>query len=274
VIESGLTARERAILVLRAWRQREEPDERLRKYMPAEQREEFDRIVEAVEQANDHAYQAVAFWYEWLAQLDIEVGLAEAVVTLLDRVEDLERHPLTEPGRKRPRRRRSGLRPPRRGFVRDMPLAWGQKAGEDKPVPSTWPEARERLLDDCRGNVSIRWQELAAMEIALSELADALREEMTHIDLREGLDRCRAKVLELHAALVELGQRFVLPDPEERHLAIAREYVSVDSLSEERGKEAPGREPRASLAESQLEELERVEGEWKATTRRADRVAR
>ncbi|MCK9519799.1 MAG: hypothetical protein M0R74_12365, partial [Dehalococcoidia bacterium] len=197
-----------------------------------------------------------------------EVGLAEAVVTLRDRIEELERLPFAEPGRKRPRRKRSGLPAPRHGFVRDMPLAWGQKAGEDKPVPSTWPEARERLLDDCRGNVSIRWQELAAMEIALGELADALGEEMTHLDLREGLDRCQAKVLELHAALTNLGERFKLPEPDERHLAVAREYVSIDSLSDEREKQTAGREPRDWLPEQQRDELERLEAEWAAAVRR------
>jgi hypothetical protein len=89
------------------------------------------------------------------------------------------------------------------------------------------------------------------MEIALSELAATLGEEMTHLDLREGLDRCRAKVLELHAALTDLGERFKLPEPEKRHLDVAREYVSVDSLSEERGVPAVGREPRAWLSETQ-----------------------
>lgn len=220
IVDGGLTARERALLFVRAWLAGEEPDERLRKHCPDHQKAEFERTLQVVEESNQHVVEALAFWFEWLTQLDIQVGLAEAVVTLL---------PLTETGAKRPKRPPL-LRPPGHGYVRDMPLAWGVKADVEESVPTTWAEAREQLLVECRQGVTVRWQEVTAMETALRELADELGEQVVHHNVRDGLEHCQRKILQLHSTLSELGECFALADPAGPHLERAREYVPVEKL--------------------------------------------
>ena len=61
-VTTGLTARERAILTIGIWNRSEEPEDRLLKYMPPEQKEEFERLVKAVENANDEFWSDCSLW--------------------------------------------------------------------------------------------------------------------------------------------------------------------------------------------------------------------
>ncbi|MEO6398526.1 MAG: hypothetical protein ABIP13_08665 [Tepidiformaceae bacterium] len=54
----GLTARERAIVVLGSWIEGGELDRHLIKNAPADQRQECHRIVDAIAEANAHMHQA------------------------------------------------------------------------------------------------------------------------------------------------------------------------------------------------------------------------
>jgi hypothetical protein len=85
VLTAGLTARERAILAIGCWIRGEEPDERLIKYMPPGQKEEFERLVTAVENANDEFWSDCSIWCEWIHQSDIELAWLESISALFAR---------------------------------------------------------------------------------------------------------------------------------------------------------------------------------------------
>ena len=63
-VATGLTARERAIIAMACTNRDEQPDERLIKYMPPDQQQEFDRLVGAVERAVDEFYSNCILWCE------------------------------------------------------------------------------------------------------------------------------------------------------------------------------------------------------------------
>ena len=131
-VTTGLTVRERALLALGYWHRDEEPDERLLKYMPPEQKDEFERLLNAVENANGQLYSDSSIWCEWLQQADIEMAWLECLAGLLARqaqlVAALKAVGVTAReetnAARRSRRQAVNLRPmptPRRGFCRDLP---------------------------------------------------------------------------------------------------------------------------------------------------------
>ncbi len=86
----GLTARERATVVIKRWMDGGELDERLTMNAPGDQSQECDRIVDAVGQANEHLHQACALLLEWLRQEETEVAWLQSRAAFIDRTERLE----------------------------------------------------------------------------------------------------------------------------------------------------------------------------------------
>jgi hypothetical protein len=265
-VSLGLTARERATLLLRAWVDGREPDERLVKHMPAEQREECERTVRAVEDANNEFRNHLAFMLEWLYQEETLFAWLECLDGFLVRTGQLEGalskagwvvREGTEAGQDE-RAREIVVPPlpvPGRALERDLPIIWGGDAFPDdhRPLPGDWQGLRGWLVAELQRALTLRWQDYIDRSVVLAELSDEFGEEVVHPDLRAPMDGFRRKVLELYEGL----QRFVtfpLPDPDHERIEQLRGWVRWDDIRPEATGTAglsrprtPGREAGANL---------------------------
>jgi hypothetical protein len=254
---AALTARERAVLILRPWIAGGEADHRLRKNMPDAQKPEVDRIQKAIDDYNQNSFQALSYVLEWLWHTETLFAWLECLDGFLKR-ESAGRAPRSLPP----------MPSPGRTFHRDLPMLYGRRVGEDEPLPVDWQEARDQLVREVSEAIKLRWAEYVSWHRVQEELETEMGEEMLHVEARAAAEAIGEKVTELHQALerlagpVELG----LPTPEQ--LDQAREYVDWDALKPPPA--PPGQNngrpwmPAAELAE--LEALEaRLAGELRAT---------
>src|SRR5207244_5048786 len=112
-----------------------------------------------------------------------------------------------------------------------------------------------RMVADAREGVELRWRPACAFEVALGELSAAFGEPVMHHLVAELLNVYRAKVLDLHQALVAISEPFPLPGPNDDDLAKARDWAKLSELEpKETGPLPPG-----WLAEREQAELERLQ---------------
>jgi hypothetical protein len=279
-LTTGLTVRERALLALGYWHRDEEPDERLLKYMPPEQKDEFERLLNAVENANGQLYSDSSIWCEWLQQADIEMAWLECLAGLLARqaqlVAALKAVGVTAReetnAARRSRRQAVNLRPmptPRRGFCRDIPRLCGVIVIEEPSPPDNWEDAVRSLATSVRQELEVRWQELAATEVTLGQLAEAFGADCCHPSLRDVLDALRKKVVDLYQAVLPFTVPFALPEPAERYLENARGRVDWDALKLAADADAVllSVDKRAWLRQEERIALEEIEAQWKEEAR-------
>ncbi len=279
-VTTGLTARERAILTIGIWNRSEEPEDRLIKYMPPEQKEEFERLVKAVENANDEFWSDCSLWCEWIQQADIELAWLESISAVFARQAKLVAALKVQGVAVREEAKASRLAssrqalilppmpPPGRGFHRDIPRLLGVALHEEDPPPENWEGAIRSLSDSVREAVEVRWQDLAATEIALGELAEAFGADCCNPKLREVLDAVRRKLLDHYASVLLFTGPFRLPEPAERFLEIARSRVDWDAFkSKEDQATSHQQSQRAWLSQEQRAALEEIEARWKDEAR-------
>ena len=239
-----LSVRERVILALRPWLAGEEPPDTLARNCPEPERPEMERLFHAIERGNQLLGDTLAFSLEWANSEDITMGWLECLAAFVARE------------RTRPPRERGlpALPRPGRGFVRDLPMSWGRKVGEDDPLPETWDEAVETLTRQMRKSIEIRWRSVLTVEEAFALGCAAFGHEVVHATLRNGLAALRAKVLDLHRAMQPF-EAFVLPSLAPEDHQRANEYFDLDALRAAGDAKGP-RERRwpSKLAEVEAEE--------------------
>jgi hypothetical protein len=271
-VAKGLRPRERALIRLRWWMDGTEADERLMKYTPEHEKAEVQRLVTAVGRANDEFYRASAVWCEWLHQVDVQMAWLECLAAFRKRTDQLTRAFKTKGVTVREAGRRAsraggeavvvdGLPSPRRGFVRETPMLLGTRDPDPEP-PTSWREAEARLVGSLKSDVLFRWQELVAMERVMAELCEALGGDFVHADVKSAMEACRAKILDLHAAVQPYSGRFVLPEPEERFLEWAKGLVDWDAIRPAQEGNANPYDPRKYMGEEERRRLEEDEEQW------------
>jgi hypothetical protein len=245
---AALTARERAVLILRPWIAGGDGDNRLRKNMPAVQKAEVERIESAINQLNADLYSSLAFASEWLWTANVRLAWLECLDGFLRR----------EAARGKPPSKMPPLPKPNRAFLRDLPPLYGTVLGEDAPAPADWEAARSLLLTDVALAVQLRWQECVAWKAVGAELEAVMGEEMLHRDILDAFERLGAKVLEMHDALQAFAGPTTLLPPSDEHLENARRFVDWEALK-------PSAPPsgqnngRGWISSAELAELEALE---------------
>lgn len=283
----GLTARERATVVIKRWMDGGELDKRLTANAPGDQRQECDRIVDAVGEANARLHQACAFLLEWLWQEETQVAWLQTLTAFIDRTEHLEAA-LRAAGWKvkegkapslfKAQRRLTvtALPAPKLGLERDLPLLWGTKAFPDDQheTPTTWPAVRDHLAFELRRGLQMRWQDLAARRVVLDELSEAMGGvNMTHPQVAAALAALHKKVLELYEVLVRVGGPFDLGGADEERITSARAWVKWDDIREAPPNAANASNGRGWMRPEDLAELEALEARLAAELR-AERESR
>lgn len=120
-----------------------------------------------------------------------------------------------------------------------------------------------------REAVEVRWQELAATEIVLGEMAEAFGADCCHQRLRAALDAVRRKLIELYEGIVPFAGSFSLAEPEERFVNGTRGHVDWNALKSPEQGAANARPPdrRAWLSQNERAALEEIEARWRDEAR-------
>ena len=224
----GLTVRERVLLAIRPWLAGEEPADGLARNCPEPDRPEMERLFHAIERGNQLLGEAVAFSLEWANTEDVTMAWLECLAAFVARE------------RVRPQGGRGlpALPPPGRGFVRDLPMTWGRKVGEDDPIPESWEEALETLTRQMRSAVETRWRGVLGFEEAFALGSAAFGHDIVHARMRVAVVALRAKVLDLHQAM-QLFAAFALPELSVEDHEQASAYFDLAALRGAGGAQGP-----------------------------------
>ena len=248
----GLTVRERVLLAIRPWLAGEVPADQLARNCPEADREEMEGLFRAIERGNQLLGDSVAFSLEWLNGEGVTMAWLECLTAFVarERTRPLGKRPLPE------------LPPPGRGFNRDLPRAHGRQVGEDDPIPENWEEAVETLAAQIRRALETRWRGVLMFEEAFALGCAAFGHDVVHTRVRNAVVALRAKVLDLHQAMLPF-EAFTLPDMTSEEHKQATEYFDLAAL---RGTgEAKG--PREQLWPTKLDEVEAEEARRAAELR-------
>lgn len=242
-LTSVLTARQRAILRLRAWCADEEPDDRLIRLCPPQDKAEMDRIVRAVEHANGEANGALILWLEWLANTESDLHWHRALSLFHRRQVQLEQvarkpvAPLPLPW----------------DHERLVPLGWGRLVHDEEPgAAPDWAEFVRRSGDALRVALSLRWRDVRATEAAFARLTSIMGEELIHAETKRLLEGLREHTLRLRDEMVAFGEACDLPSEFGDHIAYVQESIDWPAVQVV----PPEKHAREWMAESQRQELE------------------
>ena len=208
-----LSARERAVLWLRARNSGQDPGE-LRSTMPQEQRPEYNRYMGPAFVCDCQMGALVHVIKNQVENLEFDlrrIAMLEQAATLLE-----EDHPDEVLQRT--------VRPWRRE----------RKAGREVTVSFFLRSLAAELRDDAYEELSVRWRELRAVEVVAEEIAESFDGEgALHPDVRGWLASCREQA---QTYLQQLGKKR-LPEPGDDHVQRAQQLVdrgmAAMSLTEE-----------------------------------------
>jgi hypothetical protein len=240
-LANALTAKERAVLWMRACCAGDEPDHRLRTYCPPEDRAEFERYVSSVEHGSGEIHGQLIILLEWLANTESEMHWLRIYDLLAGQVREMEK----VTGKRAPK-----LQPPW-NTNRQVPIAWGTLLHPDRPVPRSWDDHREMSKRELRTSLELRWRDLAVIDEVLSELERVFGEPLLHHDVAERLDWFRESLQRLSS---EYGGPIERGAPDLERVQVLREAFGLDELGEDD-------DPRARMHETNRASLEAFERE-------------
>jgi hypothetical protein len=247
---SALTAKERGLLVLRAWKAGDgEEDRQVRSTMPDSQIAEFNELIEIMNGVNERlgpyilllraTVEKLGLIVGWLATLDLWGDQAFELGSFIFR---LVPEPITESDYQRLKKRRAKPRPEwglRFEPLPDSQAAEVKRAREERAdimktvqkapwgglvsvssdeKPGFGDRARTALINRLKDGCIDRYSEMLAIEAFLVEAAEAFDgEDLAIPEVRTILDWMRPELVEIHATLRDRYRVDVAPptlDPE------------------------------------------------------------
>lgn len=254
---SVLSAKERALLVLRAWKEGGEEDRQVRATMPLNQVGSFNHYIELMNSVNERLgryllvlsanVEQLGLISGWVATMQLwALHAFELGLFIFRNVPE----PITESefaGLKRPRSRRDPV--PDRAMTYSVypdsdeskvkELATERAAvwesfrrvpcavfGEETDEPSRMQEGFQALADRLKRQVVEYWVDLSGIEMLVAEAAEEFGEDPALPEIRQIIDWMHQELVELHEKLkTSHGVEVVLPEPSEQRIATMRKLA-------------------------------------------------
>ncbi|MEO8538150.1 MAG: hypothetical protein ABI577_00300, partial [bacterium] len=250
-LTSELTARERAVLWLRAWRQGEKVDERVVRFCPPQDKPEMHRICAAVEHASDEARGLLIILLEWMANAELEfhlVRIARAYGAYVESLEAVAKKPVPP-------------LPAPWDTSRAVPIGWGRLIQhEERRTPKDWEQFRRYSLASVEEALALRWWDVLSMESVFDDIEAAIGEPLMHQESAALLDGLRDAIFKLAEEVSIFDEEFSLTGASGDHIDTLRLAVDWDAI---RGtpKEKHAREWMHEKQRQELETWEREQSE-------------
>jgi hypothetical protein len=233
--------------------------------MPPEQKDEYDRICAAVEDANREFFTNAVVEQLWIFEDEIRLGWLESLAAMQVRVDQLEsalRARGVKVRRAARKARRKGdevlvlepLPDPEHGMAWKMDPLYGQRAKDDGEPDPTGEEMIPALVKAVRAGVERRWKDLQSVRVVLAEMSEAFDGyNVTVLKLDEALTMLLGRVEHIHAALQRFDS-FPLPEADEATLAVTRGWVRFDDIRGTAPTTTGGQQWESDYARKQREE--------------------
>ncbi len=212
----ALSAKERALLALRRWKEGQDPDRRLVDSVPIAQAAAYNRYIGMIRAAGGDLSQYIAIVHGLIGQLDLRYAWLTTLLLWYRNIEDLKPH-LCD--RRSAAVRRVLSRAPLRVFEESEGLR------HDDAQPSIDGLGRV-LIDSILERANSRWQELQAVEIVLAELSAELDgEDLLHAEVRELWADGKRTLEELVEGMARFGVTVACDEPPADLVARLREIA-------------------------------------------------
>ena len=221
----ALTAKERALLVLKHYKEGTEAPPAIRSSLSAYQRQEYNRLIGLMNAVNVELAFALRVVQSNVRQLDLKyLGLMSLMLacdeiyefgqTMLGQAQDAKF--------KRQIRKQLAQAPGQIRVPVDLTLPHERLPGEH------WMDSSVRaLVVGITRGLELHWCELRSMEIAVAEVAEEFDgEDPLHADTRAMLDAAKATCVEVHDAIKLYVEPFELPEPSDDDVALVRKLIA------------------------------------------------
>ena len=208
---SSLSAKERAILVLRSLREKTPEDPQWRRTMPLEQSKEFNRLICLMNACNIYLPLYITMVEQHTEQLYVRFYWLETVRGL-----GLQTWKLAQliPAGKRAKAERAV-----EGYFPAADLPW-----DPEDHPNSWVNVADDMEDGIRLWLVSLWEELRSIDKVLEEVAqDFDGEDPLRPVMRGIVEKARRKLANLHEVLAASGP-LELKEPDEEALGLAWTY--------------------------------------------------
>ena len=188
-ISEGLTAQERGLLVLRAWKEGKNEDWTWRSMMPAWQVRDFNRLIGLMNGVNQTLGVYLYAISQEVEKLSLRLGWLISLTLWSMRTSELPTH--TAPG----------------------------------PIESELIELHQGAL---REGIGQRWQQVTAVEVVVDEIAREFDGEDPAVSrVRQSLDHTKLELQAIFEQVTQLGllEEIELSEPGEEALAEVRELI-------------------------------------------------
>jgi exonuclease VII small subunit len=205
----ALTAVERALLILQAWKEGREEDAAVRLTLPYEQGREFDHLIFLMNEVNCSLGTYISFLYEKAAQLDLFFGWLHSLTILalshsdrLDDVLQLAKDPAA--------------------FSRKQ-LKELEAAREEVRQIVGYSGVREMLLSSLSDGMQRGWRDVRSVELVVEEAVKEFEGEDPLLpQVRKVLDGARKKIEDVRSSLRPYLGKFELIEPDEAEVEHVR----------------------------------------------------
>lgn len=210
-VAPGLSAKERALLVLGSLKNKTPEDPSWRRTMPSGQIAEFNRLIVLMNACNIHLPMYITMVEQHTEQLWLRFAWWQTLVGLGLQTWQLAQ--LIPPGK---HARAAAVT---RQASLEAELPWEPEASEH-----SWLSLAERMEAGIRLMLVSLWQELRAIDLVLDEVAGEFEGEDSLRPVMRGLvEKTRAKLTSLHE-LLSATKPIELQEPDEEALDLARTY--------------------------------------------------
>ena len=222
----ALTARERGLLVLRAYKAGEKPDQAIYRTCPAAQGREFNRYIRLMNAVNTEVAYALMLVNGQVRQVDLKYAWLMTLLLWGMEVDNLGDHLLgaiKDPALRRDVRTMMKRSP---GALQ-VPIDLNAPLAEDSVQEGVGRGLVVALLTGVKDGIERHWRELRSVEIAVAEIAEAEfdGEELFQPDVQATLDEAKETLKTVHQGIAPYVEPFVLPDPRDEDVELARKLI-------------------------------------------------
>jgi hypothetical protein len=208
---TALTAKERAILVLRSWQSGTPEDPTWRSTMPCEQKAQFSHYIHLMNACNIHLPLYITIVGQRTEQLWLRVYWMDSLLPFGKRLWDLAKFvPVSERGA-------AG-----KAMTSSLPvveLPWDSSAH-----PDSWLAVTEDMFQRLRVWLVSLWQELSAIDVIVDEVAQEFEGEDPLLPVMRGvMEKARRDLVLLREAFNQ-HESVELPEPDDGAMELARTY--------------------------------------------------
>ena len=223
----ALTARERALLVLRAYKADEKPDQAIYRTCPPAQGREFNRYIRLMNAVNTEVAYLLMLISGQVRQVDLKYAWMMTLLLWGMEVDNLGDHllgALKDPALRRDVRTMMKRSP---GALQ-VPIDLNAPPAEDPFAEGFGRGLVVALLTGVKDGVERHWRELRSAEIAVAEVAEAEfdGEGLFQPDVQATLDEAKEMLRTVHQGIAPYVEPFALPEPSDEDMELARQLIT------------------------------------------------